>query len=478
MSGSTESRFVRSAGAATFSSLWRVGVTFLVELILRRLIPAADWGLWQWALAAFLVLSAARDLGLIFHVVRVRPRPFGNLLAVELGWGSLLTVATFAAAPLIARFYEQADPNKVAVLKALSLFLLLEGLAAVPKVYFESELAIGRTVLPEVARNLTFSLLAIGLALAGQGVWSFVIAHLAATAVYAGWLWLRAYKVMPLTWQRGRTLGLVVESLPLASIWLLSVLIVQIDMLILGPLVPGDRIGAYGFAYKTAFLVSFILVPAMTRSLYPALVAFRSNPRRALEAYRLATVFVLAAEAPMAMFLFANAELSIRILGGSGWAESPAFLRILCFAPLIEPLSRLGGEVLKTYRKDALWIAASLATLASFAVGGFLLTRRFGPYGMAWANYLPLGVVLMGFGLRRLDSRVFDTLLKELVLVYAAPALPLLAVYFLTPDALILRFALSIAALIATLLFYWRRFGASARAFLSDPVAATEAAEG
>ena len=40
------------------------------------------------------------------------------------------------------------------------------------------------------------------------------------------------------------------------------------------------------------------------------------------------------------------AELTLQILGGSQWHEAPTYLRILCFAPLIGPFSRLGGEVL------------------------------------------------------------------------------------------------------------------------------------
>jgi len=54
MRGETTSRFFRSAGAATFSQAWRVGVTFGVTLFLRRLVPQGDWGLWEAAVVSFL----------------------------------------------------------------------------------------------------------------------------------------------------------------------------------------------------------------------------------------------------------------------------------------------------------------------------------------------------------------------------------------------------------------------------------------
>lgn len=463
---STAQRFLHSAGAATLSMGLRVGLTFGVELFLRRWVPKEDWGLFSWALAAFLVLGALRDLGLVYHVVRVKPRPYGNLLAVELGWGSILTALTFLSAPWLSRLYQDPDPRKVAVIQALALFLFLEGLSSVPRVFFESELRIGRTVVPEILRNLTFAVVSLSLAWAGFGVWSLVAAQIGAAAVYAALLWWRARDQIPLVWQRGSTWRLLRDSLPLASIWLLAILIVQIDLLILGTLVSGAEIGSYSFSYRVAFLASIILVPAMTRSLYPALVAFAEDIHQGLEAYRLTTLFVSSIEVPAALFLYVNAELVIRILGGARWPDAPGYLRILCFAPLIEPLSRLGGEVLKAYRKDAIWIASSLLTLLSFTGAGVFLTLGYGPKGMAWANYLPLGVALMGWTLHRLDSTAFNHLLRDLGFVYLIPVFPFALVYWMAQGNLVLRFTLSIAASAAVFAVYWRRFGRALRDFV------------
>jgi O-antigen/teichoic acid export membrane protein len=151
----TAARFYRSAGAAAFSQFWRVGVTFAVDLLLRRWIPESDWGVWTWTLTAFLVLGAVRDLGLIYHVVRVRPRPYGNLLVLELGWGALLVATTFVGAPLLARANIDGGGDLVLVIRAMTLFLFFEGLASVPRTYFESELEVGRVVRPEILRNQT-----------------------------------------------------------------------------------------------------------------------------------------------------------------------------------------------------------------------------------------------------------------------------------------------------------------------------------
>ncbi len=462
-------RFLHSSGAAIFSQAWRVIVTFGVMLILKRLVPAADWGLWNWALPVFMILGAVRDLGLVFHVVRVKPRPYGNLLALELVWGSAMVALAFFGAPILARGFSEPHADVVPVIRALTLFLFFEGLSTVPRVYFEGELRIGRAVAPEVARNAFMAVTAIGLAVAGLDVWSLAIAHVGSAMLYALMLWWRAWGEIPLLWQRGETLALIRESLPLATIWFLIILVRHVDPLILGWRFEGAVVGNYVFAYENAFRVQEVVFPAVGRALYPALVAFREDARRLFDAYALSTLFIQAIEVPAAYCLFLNAEIVLLILGGSQWVEAPVYLRILCFAPLVEPFSRLGGEILKVQHRDGLWILCTLITLVTYVAGGFLLTGILGPAGMAWINLLPLGGVVMIWALYRVSPRGFRDLVRKLIFVYLLPLPVFAAAYLAAGDHQWWRFALSlIAAALSLAIFGWR-FGRDFVAFFQRP---------
>ena len=465
-------RFLHSSGAAIFSQLWRVVVTFGTMLVLKRLIPAADWGLWNWALPLFMILGALRDLGLVFHVVRVKPRPYGNLLALELVWGGLLVALAFFGAPLLARAYSEPHPDILPVLRWLTLFLFFEGLSTVPRVFFESELRIGRAVVPELTRNLFMAAASVGLALAGFDVWSLLIAHVGSSALYALMLWWRAWGDMPLEWQRGQTLKLIRHSLPLASIWFLTILVRHIDPLILGWRFDGTVVGNYVFAYENAFRVSEIVFPAVARSLYPALVAFREETARLFGAYSLATLLMQAVEVPVAYFLFLNAELTLRILGGAQWVEAPTYLRILCFAPLVDPFSRLGGEILKVKHRDGLWILCTFISFLTFAIGGIFWTGALGPVGMAWINLLPLGAVPMAWALHQVEPAGFRDLVRKLLYVYSVPIPFFAAAYLLAADRPVLRFALSLVSVALSLAVVYRKYGGDFVTFFRRPTAA------
>jgi len=471
-------RLLRSTGASVFSLGWRMTVTLGAELVLRRFIEPADWGLLRWSLVIFMVMGAVRDLGLAYHVLRVEPRPYGNLLRLEMFWGGALLVACLFGAPLGQLFYAEADPQLAWVLRGLAFFMFFEGLATVPRVYLEGELSIGRAVLPEILRNVCFVVVSISLALNGYGVWSLVIAHVSAAGLYALLLWRRVWGEIPLEVQPGKTLELVRDSLPLATIWFLVILTRYVDPLVLGLRFSSETVGQYTFAYDWATLVSIqILLPAIGRALYPALVKFRDSGKGLFSAFSLATLLIAAIEVPVALFLFLNADLVLRIVGGPQWTEAATYLRILCFAPLVEPMTRLGGEVLKTLHKDRWWIASAVVTVVSYAGGGFILTGIMGPVGMAWVNLAPLGAVVMAWALYRVAPKGFTQLIRDLAIIYVIPLPTFAAVYYFAGEQPVACFVASIAAAAVSVALVGKIFGKRFVEFFrppAEPLAAEE----
>ena len=464
----TPGGLLRSGGAATLAQFVRVAAILLTHLALRRLIPPADWGLRDWTESLFLLLATVRDLGLPSHVVRLRPIPLGNLLRAQLAWGGALGLGILAAAPLLAGTFRTPRPDVTWVLQVMVAYLLLEGLASVPLTHFEAGLKIGRSVLPELARTLSYCAGALALALAGWGVWSFVLAMVGSQALYAGLLWWRARPTMTLHLAPGGTIPMLAASVPLGSIWLLAFAVTYADALILGSRFPDAVVGGYMFAYVWAFFASRVLQQPIGRALYPALVQFGDRPGQQFLAYRLATKVLLAIEVPAALFLFLNADLVVRILGGERYADQAGLLRLLAFAPLIDPLGRFGGELLVSRHRDRDRILSLVLHLAALVAGGLWLSHRYGPVGMAWANFLPLGAPILLWSMARIDRAGLGRLVLDLAEVYAAP-LPLFALaWWGAGDHLWLRFGFTAAAAVASLAWFWFRFGSRFRDFFSS----------
>ena len=113
-----------------------------------------------------------------------------------------------------------------------AVWVLLDGLAGVPRTFFERELRIGRLVAPEIARGLLMAGVAIALAWPGAGVWSFIAGDLAATALFAALVWRRAWGKMPLTFEPGLLPDLLRQSRGLFLIWVTFQLVTYIDVFV------------------------------------------------------------------------------------------------------------------------------------------------------------------------------------------------------------------------------------------------------
>src|SRR6202035_2821058 len=403
-----------------------------------------------------MIASIFRDLGLPYQLIRDPRRPYGSVLLWVSGAGAALTALLALGAPLFAGL----DPQLPAVLRVYSLWVLLDGLSVVPKLFFERELQVGRLVAPEILRGLSIAVVAIALAVRGAGVWSLVAGELAGAALFAALLWWRARGRIRLELDPKLVLPLIGSSISLFFIALMALPVPYVSRFILGAFTNAATVGQYGKARDWGFRLQALVLPAVARVLYPALVEYRHGDRpRFLAAYRLGTVTILALETLAAYFLFCNADVVLlKILIGHRWGPAVPLLRILCFVPLTDPFSRLGGELLKVEGHDRGWLAVVALNLASLLVFGILLTRALGASGMAWANYLLLGNLLMAFRVWRICGPEFWLLARDLAFVYLVPLPLFLLIAWALPGATWPRFAASLAAAGLAGLAYLLRF--------------------
>lgn len=456
----TSKKFISSAGAATLSQIWRMGVTLGTHVLLRHLIPPEQLGLWNWVDPLFLVLAQVRDLGVNGQVVRDKRRPFGSFLGLEIGWGGLFTLLVLIGAPWLGDLYKDHSVPVVSVVRAMCVFLFIHGLGMVPTIFFEVELKLTRTIRAEVLRNTLFAVVALSLAIGEgpwSGVWSAVIGHLVASTCYTAMIWYEAWGEIRFN-HVDHLWPLVRLSLPLMVLSLLELMVLRVDYFVLGYRFETAVVGFAGLAWQAVFFFSRMIADSVGRSLYPALVRYADEPKRAFEAYRVATIFMMSLSVPLAFFLFTNAEVVVAVLGGKGWQGAAGYLRWLSLVPLVRPFTMFGIELLLTLHLDRWQLACT--TLNLLAVGGlgfYFTTTSLGPLGMALAGYFPLGMLPLLWVLRPLAEgkmAAFFYQLFELELVGAALFLP---IYFWGPEGLLARFVFSVLAGLVYVAYAWRR---------------------
>jgi O-antigen/teichoic acid export membrane protein len=466
---STAGGLLRSGRAATAAQIVRILALQATHIYVRRHVPPAEMGIWNWLEPLFLLLATVRDLGLPSHVVRLRPWPFGTLARVELVWGALVGTGVWFGAPAIAQLFSEPGPQIVAGIRALLAFFVLEGVAAIFLTWFEANLRIERTFGIEMARTLVYCSVVLAGAVRGAGFWSFVLAQVVSQAVYAAGLWLAARREIDLHHVPGTALPMIRAGVPIAGVWFLAMAVTYADFFVVGKMFDRHLLGLYAFGYGYAYLVTRILQPPLGRSLYPALVAFDADRAEQFRAYRLATVLFLGIEAPAAFFLAANSRLATLLLAGREYVDAAPFLALLAFAPVVDPLGRFGGELLVSRGLYGARLASLGLQLAGLVGGGIALSHALGsPFGMAWANFFPAGSLVVLFVLSRGgDRREIRRLARELAEVYLLPVVPFALALLLTPHHHGWRLAATSAAGLVSLGWLWRRHREEFRAFFA-----------
>lgn len=461
----THRRFLASTVAAYGSQLGRMVIRLVTDIALIRLLVPELHGTFELALSAVMIGIVVRDAGLSYQLVRDPRAPFGPVLVWSLGAGLLVSLALAVGAPLTAFF----DPELPPVLAGLAAFVFLEGVGTVPRVWFERRLEVGRLVVPELARAVVFAAVSVGLAVAGFGVWSFVVGELVGVTVLAVFLWARAWGEIPLAMDLHLLPDLLRRSRYLFVIALGAFTLPYVEKFVVGPFVSAAALGLYAKARIWGLRVQTILVPAIQRVFYPTLVAYGGDPDRSFPAYRLGTLTILTFEVLAAYFLFLNAEtLFVDLLFGDEWRQVVPLVKILCFLPLVDPLNRFGGEVLKARNDDRWWLILILLNLASLVGFGILLSARDGVVGIAWANFLLLGNLLMIWRVARVYGRRLWTLAADLATLYLAAAVPFALAWYLFPEEGWPRFAASVVAGLMGAGLAALRFVRPFRAFFAD----------
>ena len=454
---STEKRVLRSTLAGYTIQLARMLIGFVAKLILARLILPDGHGLYEEALRIVTVASAVRDLGLPYHLVRDSRRPYGTVLVSTLVLGLLISILLIGGAPAFGFL----NPDLPKVLQVFAIWVFLDGLAVVPKAFFERELTIGRLVGPEVLRGAVIAAVSIGLAWKGWGVWAFVVGDLAGALLLAAYSWWQAWGKIPLRADLHLLPDLIRRSSWLFWIWIALQIVTYIDIYIIEIFGSTSSVGLYGKAYMVAFLVATIVYP---RALFPTLVEYLEDEPRFFEAFRLSTLQLLGFQVVASYFLFFNAEKVIWVLFGDDWSGAAPLLRVLAFVPFLDQFTILGGEMLKARHQDRTWLAIMLLNLVSLVGWGVYFTQRWGASGMAAANYLLAGNLVMAWQVARVFGPRFRRLLADLALVYLIPLPFFVASAWLFEADSWPRFAASLAAAaiaMAILVFkYWGPFRA------------------
>lgn len=381
---------VVSLASSYVAHFFKMGISFGSRILLARLITPDHWGIFAELLLIITICGAIRDLGIPFHIIREKRNFYGNLLLIEIFMSILLIIIVQILAPLSSLL----NSNLPSLLRVFSLFIFIEGMGVVPRIFAQKQLQIRRTVICDILSGIAMAGISIFLACLGYETWSLIIGHITGQLVFTVLMWNTFKNDIEIVLEFRNTGYLIKKSAFLFSVWALTITWGYVDNGIIGAFLSETDVGFYFMAYFIAFMApSQIIYPSIYRVVYPAMAHLREDKIRLVRSHLYSTIALMCLEVPACAFLFFNADIVITLLFGEKWLPIIPLVTVLSLAPIVDPISKMGIELLKVLQHDRIILLSSGLSLFVLVVLGIIFTKNFGTIGMAYSNLFVLGSI-------------------------------------------------------------------------------------
>lgn len=386
MTESLKNKTVKGVGWSFIDNLSSSGITFLVGLILARLLTPSEYGIMAILTIFIAVSNSIVDSGFSNALIRktdARRVDYNTVFLFNLLVSGLLYVVLFLAAPAISWFFK--EPLLVEVMRVIGWVLVINALAIIPRTLFVKEVNFKTQTKVSLIASISSGVIGIGMALAGLGVWSLVGQQLSRQLLNTLFLWI--YCTWRPAWefsmQSFKELFGFGSKILLSG--LLNTIFNEIYSLVIGRCYTSAQLGQYTRANQFNQIFSSNLTTVIQRVSYPVLSSIQNEPERLREAYRKVIKSTMLISFACMLGLAAVARPLILILIGEKWLPAVGFLQIICFSGMLFPLHAINLNILQVKGRSDLFLRLEIIKKI-IAVGPLVLGVLFSIEYMLWGS--------------------------------------------------------------------------------------------
>ena len=333
------------------------GITFIVGLILARLLTPSEYGLIG-MLAIFIAVSESFiNSGFSNALIRKKDATQVDLSTVfyfNLVVGVLFYFILFFSAPYIALFFK--EPQLDALLKVLALGLIISSLTIIQRTTLTKRIDFKLQTRISIIAAIGSGIIGVTMAYKGFGVWSLVAQTLSRQTINSLFLWL---------WNKWRpiwvfSIASFKELFAFGSRLLVSGLIDtvyrNIYYIVIGKFFSAQELGYYTRAQAFKDLPAQNLNEIMSRVTYPVLAQIQDDKILLKAGYKRMIKSIMYVSMILLAGMAAIAEPMIITLIGEQWRPSIIYLQLLTFVGMMYPLHSLNLNMLQVQGRSDLFL--------------------------------------------------------------------------------------------------------------------------
>ncbi|MEU6715900.1 oligosaccharide flippase family protein [Nonomuraea sp. NPDC046802] len=402
--------------------------SFVMGLILARLLAPGDFGVYAVALAATAFVMSVKDLGIMVATMQWRGRleemaPTATVLSFLSAMG--LYAVFWAGAPAFAAM--AGTPQAAPVVRLLTAVIIVEGFTAVRSATLIRRFEQDKLTLAIGIGFAVNAVVAIVLAVNGAGAFSFAFGQVAQSVVTGVIVFFAARLPVRLGLDRAVAVKLLKFGLPSAAGIGLESVLLNAGYIVVGDVLGHVQLGFYLLAFNVSSWVPGLIGQAVRNVTIPGFSRLAEHTSEALsEGVRRSAPLLLTAILPVAVVMSVLAHPLVEFLYGDKWDQSAGVLRWLAVVMVIRMLLSLALDILSAQgdTRATVWmnLAYGVALVPALIVGTNLEGIRGAALGQVMAS-LFVALPVAAYFLHRAGVRlapVAPTLVRPLLAALVA----------------------------------------------------------
>lgn len=342
-------RFLERCGAQ--------GVTFLVSLVLARLLDPAVYGTVAIVTVFTTIMQVFVDSGMGNALIQKKDADdldFSSVFYFNMLMCSGLYILMFFAAPLIAWFYDM--PELTAVVRVLSLILIISGVKNVQQAFVSRNMLFKRFFFSTLGGTIGAAVVGITMAYFGFGVWALIAQMLFNSTIDTLILWITVKWRPKKMFSFQRLKGLFSFGWKLLISALIDTVYNDLRQLIIGKKYSKSDLAQYNQGQKFPQIIvaninssiDSVLLPTMSKMQDDSIVV-KNMTRRAIKT---STYIIM----PFMVGLAVCAEPLVRLVLTEKWLPCVLFLRVFCFTYAFYPIHTANLNAMKAMGRSDLFL--------------------------------------------------------------------------------------------------------------------------
>ena len=361
MSESLKDKTVKGVGWSAIDNIVQTSVTFVVSIVLARLLTPDDYGLIGIIAIFTTVCTTIINGGFTTALIRKEDATnddyntafFCNLLV-----SLVLYFLIFLGAPLIASFFSREE--LVSLTRVSSLGMIIGALSLVQQTRLTKRIDFKSQTKITIVASVTSGAVGIIMAILGLGVWALVgqqlISHILRTVLL--WIvnkWVPKFRFSSKSFHDLFGFGWkIMVSHLLDSVWK------ELYQVVVGKFYSPASLGQYTRSKQFSKLLSQNLTFVIQRVTYPVLSNIQDDKERMVTAYRRIIKTTMFVTAISMFFMGAVSEPLIYCLIGPKWHEAAIYLPLICISGSTYPLHAINLNMLQVQGRSDLYLGIEI----------------------------------------------------------------------------------------------------------------------